>query len=168
MYDTGKVLIGVLIFLAAFTSPFWLNIVFGKETVKPVLEYPATEKECIYEKEYMNSYHMDILNEWRDKLVRDDIRMTTINGKETEMSLSRTCMTCHSSKQNFCDKCHDYLGVKPYCWDCHLPPELSQLKDPDNIKDILKDFKKVEDCQEHKKTEEHNCDEHHHNETEGN
>ena len=38
-------------------------------------------------------------------------------------SLSGTCMSCHDDKAGFCDKCHDYLGVQPYCWDCHVEPK---------------------------------------------
>lgn len=146
MYDTGKVLLGILIFLAAFTSPFWLNIANGKGGERPVLEYPTNAKKCLYEKEYMNSYHMDILNEWRDKLVREDIHFTTINGKKVEMSLSKTCMSCHTNKDNFCDRCHNYLDVNPYCWDCHVAPENSKIKDPNNIQEIIKGFKRVEEC----------------------
>jgi hypothetical protein len=33
-----------------------------------------------------------------------------------------TCMQCHTSKKKFCDTCHAYASVTPYCWDCHLAP----------------------------------------------
>jgi cytochrome c oxidase subunit 2 len=39
------------------------------------------------------------------------------------MSLQNTCMHCHSNKQKFCDECHTYVAVKPYCWDCHIAPK---------------------------------------------
>ena len=50
------------------------------------------------------------------------------------MSLSGTahtkdggsCMSCHANKDKFCDRCHDYLAVKPYCWDCHVEPQGGQ------------------------------------------
>ena len=29
------------------------------------------------------------------------------------MSLTRTCMDCHSNKAEFCDRCHNYLAVRP-------------------------------------------------------
>jgi hypothetical protein len=32
-------------------------------------------------------------------------------------------MDCHSDKTKFCDQCHNYLSVNPYCWDCHIAPE---------------------------------------------
>jgi hypothetical protein len=37
--------------------------------------------------------------------------------------LQTTCMDCHSNKSTFCDQCHDYVGVSPYCWDCHIAPK---------------------------------------------
>ena len=37
-----------------------------------------------------------------------------------------SCMSCHSNKDEFCDRCHDYLAVKPYCWECHVEPKGDQ------------------------------------------
>jgi len=31
-------------------------------------------------------------------------------------------MHCHSNKKKFCDECHNYMAVKPFCWDCHIQP----------------------------------------------
>ena len=45
------------------------------------------------------------------------------NGKAYNMSLQNTCMKCHPNKSEFCDKCHNYTSVKPYCWDCHVEPK---------------------------------------------
>jgi hypothetical protein len=39
------------------------------------------------------------------------------------MSLTGTCLDCHSDKEKFCDACHTYSAVDPYCWDCHVIPE---------------------------------------------
>ena len=39
------------------------------------------------------------------------------------MSLTRTCMRCHTSEQKFCAECHDYAGAHLTCWDCHVKPE---------------------------------------------
>jgi len=80
-------------------------------------------KECVASTEYMRASHMDLLNEWRDEVVREGNRIyTSPNGKEFEMSLTKTCTNCHYNKKEFCDQCHDYLGVTPYCWDCHVEP----------------------------------------------
>lgn len=123
MYDGWKIIIGILVFILVFTIPLWLNIVNKASTDIPELELPSDYKECIASKEYMRAYHMDILDEWRDKVVRQDIRMFNFKDQVLEMSLTKTCMKCHDSKQNFCDRCHNYFGVKPYCWDCHITPE---------------------------------------------
>jgi hypothetical protein len=32
-------------------------------------------------------------------------------------------MDCHSNKKEFCDTCHDYSSVTPYCWSCHIEPK---------------------------------------------
>jgi hypothetical protein len=32
-------------------------------------------------------------------------------GKLFNMSLSNTCLDCHSNKEKFCDRCHDYASV---------------------------------------------------------
>ena len=123
MKDKGRIIIGIFIFAGLFTIPLWMNLSSGTKAEQPVLEYPEGYDQCIESKEYMKAFHMDILNDWRDKVVREDIRFTTVNGVKTEMSLSKTCMKCHSDKTTFCDKCHDYLGVVPYCWDCHIMPQ---------------------------------------------
>ena len=39
------------------------------------------------------------------------------------MSLSQSCLGCHSNKEQFCDACHNYAGVKPNCWSCHIVPK---------------------------------------------
>ena len=78
--------------------------------------------------EYMRTMHMDLLNEWREKVVREGERFTFAAGKKMEMSLSKTCMNCHPNKDQFCDQCHNYLDVKPYCWDCHVDPQILEKK----------------------------------------
>jgi hypothetical protein len=142
MYDKGKVITGLAIFFLVFTFPFWSNI--GKTAPMPersldtpVLQEMAREagldleqalKEgainCVEDKDYIVSQHMHLLNLWRDSVVRSGNRMYAgAFGKRHEMSLSKSCMNCHSNKKDFCDRCHNYMNVNPYCWDCHLTPE---------------------------------------------
>ncbi len=123
MNDRWKIIIGIIIFIIIFTIPLWLNIANKVDTDVPELVLPLGYTECIASTEYMRAYHMDILDEWRDKVVRQDVRMFNFKGEILEMSLSKTCMKCHDNKQNFCDRCHNYFGVHPYCWDCHTAPE---------------------------------------------
>ena len=55
-------------------------------------------------------------------------RYITVGGKQYRKGLQMACMQCHTSKEKFCDTCHDYTSVKPFCWDCHLTPEEAALK----------------------------------------
>ncbi len=83
--------------------------------------------ECVEATDYMRANHMDLLDQWRDTVVRDDVRTYTSKaGKSYTMSLSDTCLDCHSNKDQFCDACHTYSAVTPYCWDCHVIPEEGQ------------------------------------------
>ncbi len=72
----------------------------------------------------MRANHMRLLNDWRDLVVREGERTyTAADGKVYEISLTGTCLKCHSNKETFCDRCHDYAGVTPSCWNCHIIPE---------------------------------------------
>lgn len=136
IYDGGKMFVGLIIFVALFASPFYLNM--GKAVAKPELKFDTPEilrleketgkKECIESKEFMRTEHMQMLNNWRDAVVRDGERLyINSNGKNFDMSLQNACMKCHSNKKDFCDKCHGYVAVKPYCWDCHIEPKENKL-----------------------------------------
>jgi len=135
IYDGGKIFLGLLVFVAIATFPFTFNMVMGKgtKTPEPKTDTPAIQeyekvngkKECVESKEFMRTEHMQLLNNWRDSVVRDYNRgyMSNTNGKRFNMSLQNGCMQCHSNKKKFCDECHNYMAVKPYCWDCHIQPE---------------------------------------------
>ncbi len=123
MHDGTKIIIGLVIFLVLATFPIWYSAATGRSGYTPELEYPVGETRCVESKEYMRAFHMDLLNEWRDTVVRGGERTyTSEDGSHHDMSLSRTCMDCHANKATFCDKCHDHLGVNPDCWDCHVEP----------------------------------------------
>lgn len=127
MYDSGKIIIGLVIFVVAITFPFWYN--FGKAATpqKPVLEVGTTEKQCVEPTAWMRSSHMQLLDKWRDDVVRNGKRIyKSSTGKEYLMSLQLTCTQCHVKKEQFCDRCHNYVDVAPNCWDCHLDPKLMQ------------------------------------------
>ena len=130
MYDSGKIILGIIIFVGLFTSPIWYDLASGKAADKPNLVLPAKEdqKECVNTAEYMREFHMDLLNVWRDEVVRKGIRTyTSYTGKRYDMSLTNTCTGCHSNTSEFCDQCHNYVGVTPYCWDCHIKPHSSEI-----------------------------------------
>ncbi|KAB1441719.1 sulfate reduction electron transfer complex DsrMKJOP subunit DsrJ [Pseudodesulfovibrio senegalensis] len=122
MHYGGKIIIGIVIFVGLLLSPFVFNV--GKAYKQPELKLPANEKKCVESLEFMRTKHMQLLNEWRDWALRDGKRVyVNHEGKEFEISLQNTCMKCHKSKADFCDKCHNDAGVTPYCWDCHIQPE---------------------------------------------
>ena len=121
MYDSLKVITGIIIFLLLMTSPLWYNIVTGKASYVPQPQIDTVETQCVESKTFMRENHMDLLNTWRDEVVRGSSRIyKSTNGKEYEKSLTNTCMSCHKDRTEFCSKCHDYAGVKkPKCWNCH-------------------------------------------------
>ncbi|MFP4158942.1 MAG: sulfate reduction electron transfer complex DsrMKJOP subunit DsrJ [Desulfobacterales bacterium] len=129
MNDKNKIITGLIIFFLVVLFPFWFNLIFGasgaSEAPEPELTDKAREAEnCVAETEYMRTEHMQILDQWRDTVVRDGERIYVAeDGEEYDPSLSNTCMDCHSNKEEFCDSCHDYTSVDPYCWDCHTYPE---------------------------------------------
>jgi hypothetical protein len=129
MFNPGKVIFGLIVFVALATFPLWFNGLTGRADTVPDLVYPDPEvhgTSCILDKEYMKHSHMDLLNKWRDDVVRRGDRVYVAeDGKRYVMSLQNTCMGCHTEKARFCDQCHHYLGVKPYCWGCHIEPKES-------------------------------------------
>ncbi len=117
MYNGGKIILGLIVFLAFATFPFYYNI--GKVNAKPELktDTPAIQewvqkygkKECIESKEVMRPEHMQILNNWRDSVVR--------NGDRIYVS---------SSGKSFNDESSEYLHELPFEQEEILRP-MSQL-----------------------------------------
>jgi len=128
MYDAKKVFIGLMIFLTLLTFPFW----YGKGRALPALQLKSdtpeiarlAEKKCLEPTAYMRANHMELIDSWREAVVRGGQRYyVTSSGKNVSMSLSQSCLGCHSNKEQFCDTCHSYAGVKPNCWSCHNVPK---------------------------------------------
>lgn len=125
MYNKGMIISGLLIFVLLVTFPFWFYAFSAQKSTMPKGELPpGGEKYCIDTAEEMRAKHMVILNEWRDDVLRNGNRTTVeVDGKEYRKALQLACMDCHSNKVEFCDRCHTYVSVDPYCWDCHLTPQ---------------------------------------------
>lgn len=125
MNSRGKIIAGLIVLLAAATSPIWYTLAAGGSPPRPEVELPAGQSQCVEDREYMTSHHMELLDEWRYAVVREGegTYRSRAFGKEYEMSLTRTCMDCHTDRESFCDRCHNYVDVQPYCWDCHVEPE---------------------------------------------
>jgi hypothetical protein len=122
IYDKGKVVTGLAIFAILATFPFWYNLGKAAPAPKPELTGKAKiAKECVLPGALMKTEHMQLLDTWRDEVVRNGNRVyINPDGKAYEMSLSNTCLDCHAEKAKFCDQCHDYVEVTPYCWECHI------------------------------------------------
>ncbi len=120
MHDTGKVLVGLGIFAAVATGPIWYGVGRGGGQ-PPELPRPANgAKQCVEPIAFMRSQHMQLLNEWREAVVRKADRVyVATDGKRWDMSLTGTCLGCHDDQEKYCNKCHAYAGVETFCFDCH-------------------------------------------------
>jgi hypothetical protein len=122
MYDKKLIIPGLIIFVALMTFPIWKNM--GNAGPVPKPEKPAGVTKCIDSVDVMRTSHMKILDQWRDEVLRDGNRTSVeVEGVAYPRSLMNGCMKCHADKKKFCDECHTYTSVKPYCWDCHYVPK---------------------------------------------
>ncbi len=92
--------------------------------IAPKVTIDKSKGQCVLPAEQMKRQHMKILKHRRDQTMYFGVR----GGKESFMA----CLTCHAvkgedgkpvtvkSEKHFCRVCHDYVAVKPDCWDCHV------------------------------------------------
>jgi hypothetical protein len=137
LYDLKYILLGLVIFFGLGISPLLPNL--GKTVPPPspkldtpaILKLPEKDRKCVMPTPYMRANHMQMLVDWREKVIRsheatgtqDDRMFVNPEGKKFLASLSNTCMDCHSNKSQFCDQCHNYVAVTPNCWGCHQDRE---------------------------------------------
>jgi len=126
MSDKKLIIIGLVIFFIIVAFPLWYHFLFHGGKAAPAPELELTDKAkaakvCVRSTQYMTAEHMQLLDVWRESVVRQAERIyVSPDGKGYNMSLSNTCLDCHSNKAEFCDRCHNYASVRPYCWDCHI------------------------------------------------
>jgi len=127
VYDKGKIIGGLAVFLCLATFPVWYIAASGKADYRPDPVLPASDNTCVESTQYMREYHMQLLQQWRYSAVRDGVSTYVASDNTTyDISLTGTCLKCHSNKSEFCDRCHNYTGVAPNCWNCHnIPPNTS-------------------------------------------
>lgn len=134
LYHQNYIIPGLVAFLVIITFPMWSSIV----TKKPNFDNPIAAAEgeaCVESAAFMRTNHMQMLNQWRDEVVREGNRVYRAgNGREWRKSLTGTCMECHgkaervegqwksTSAATYCIECHNYVGISNYCWDCHVDP----------------------------------------------
>lgn len=125
IYNRGKVLTGLGIFLILILFPFIVQAGQPAKKLEPNLETPEIaalqEKKCIEPTEFMREEHMQLLNKWRDASLREG-NTVYLNSEGTAftISLQNTCLECHSNREEFCTACHTYSAEEPYCWNCHI------------------------------------------------
>ncbi len=127
LYNRGIIMAGIAAFVILATVPLWYGGAGKPSPPELSLDTPAIqelgEKRCVEDTAFMRSRHVQLLTAWRDEAVRNGNRMyTAADGRRFEASLSGTCLKCHSNKERFCDRCHDYAGAKPDCFRCHIAP----------------------------------------------
>ncbi len=115
---SGKALlsmIGVLIILIPIVYSVMYRLT--AQTANPAeafLERPDPKYEnCVKETEYMRYHHWELLRGIREEVVR--------YGNRGDIGLSR-CKECHTSRERFCNRCHDAVSMKPDCFGCHYYP----------------------------------------------
>jgi hypothetical protein len=123
MNDMPKIIAGLAVGLVVLTFPLWYTVAAGGPGEPPQLVLPADESQCVESSQSMRAHHMELLNQWRDEVVRQGkTSPVEIGGKQYPKSLTRGCMSCHTSKENFCERCHNYANVRLTCWECHVAP----------------------------------------------
>ena len=122
MYDAKLIIPGLIVFVALMTFPIWKNM--GNAGPAPKPEKPVGVTKCVESAQFMRTSHMKVLDDWRDQVLREGNRTPVeVEGVKYDRSLMNGCMKCHAEKKKFCDECHTYTSVKPYCWDCHYVPK---------------------------------------------
>lgn len=108
-------LIPIVIILLPFLYSIFSAVPTNEDGVtKPFLEKPDPQfTECVRQTEYMRHNHWVLLRAVREDVVR--------YGKRGEVSL-KGCSNCHTSRERFCDKCHEAVSMYPDCFGCHYYP----------------------------------------------
>ena len=121
--DMKKFFITALLFLGVAGYPLLHSAFAGGELPEP--DTSGAGEFCVESRDFMRANHMVLLHQWRDEVVRQNQRTyTNSQGVHFEKSLSKTCLGCHKSNENFCESCHSSAGVDTYCFDCHSSQNL--------------------------------------------
>ncbi len=127
MYDSGKIILGLAVFVLLITFPFWHNNLIGTVGAVPTKD-PNLTPEMVQGAAFPNGQTHPTAQEMRatHMNVLQGIHTTAksyVPGKD-EKKPTMSCLACHGgSKEQFCDSCHAYASVKtPDCWACHTKP----------------------------------------------
>ena len=120
--NTKRIVVAVAILIILF--PLGYSLVArilgaGPDLSEPFLEMPDPKyKECVRDTEYMRFHHMDLLKEIREEFVR--------YGNREGIGLD-SCRGCHTSRETFCNRCHNAVSLNLDCFGCHYYPETEVL-----------------------------------------
>ncbi len=112
-----RIIGGLLVFGALSTTPVWYGAARGRHGPP---QLPRAQGQCVEAPAYMRTHHMQLLDRWRNTVVREGVRTyVSSDGHSVRMSLTGTCLKCHGDAGHFCNQCHQYAGVEITCFDCH-------------------------------------------------
>lgn len=116
--QTGVISLIVITLLILFPAGYSIVSFFSAEAVaeanQPFLEKPdPIYQDCVKETEYMRYHHWELLRTVREEVVR--------HGKRGEIGLNK-CRECHTSRERFCNQCHNATSLYPDCFGCHYYP----------------------------------------------
>lgn len=124
MNDRPRIVLGLVVFLGVAAYPVWSALARPSPVAVPELAQATDSIGCVEDTLWMRAHHQALLNEWRTSAIRDgDRTYVSRSGRKWNISLTGTCMQCHTSRKDFCERCHTYADVTPTCWECHVPPE---------------------------------------------
>lgn len=127
MRDTTKIVVGLAVFAGLVSGPVWYAAARGRGA-PPELQRPTEAKQCIEPTPFMRARHMELLDGWRDAVVRRGERVyVASDGRHHPISLTGTCLRCHVEPDKFCNRCHAYAAVEALCWDCHQQKRRGEL-----------------------------------------
>ena len=115
--NTSIILVTVLALIILFPLGYSIvSYVFAQvnQSAEPFLEMPDEKyRDCVKETEYMRFHHWELLRGIREEVVR--------YGKRGEIHLNK-CRDCHTSRERFCNQCHNAVSLYPDCFGCHYYP----------------------------------------------
>ena len=103
------------IFVPVLASVFGFALGPRGDDATAFLEMPTNAEACVEDTEYMRFYHMDLLKEVREDVIRRGDRSAgiTLSG----------CATCHENRATFCNRCHEAVTLPLDCFGCHYYPD---------------------------------------------
>jgi len=113
---TGKSALFVVIPVVVVLIPLVYSILSSllPREVRAFYESPDPKYEkCVKDTVYMRFHHWELLGGIREEVVR--------YGKRGELGLKK-CAECHTSRERFCNRCHEAVSLYPDCFGCHYYP----------------------------------------------